>query len=700
MSFFINSLHLILLFVALVAALSLFLAIAYRGRWSIASPLRLAVLQRRQRRDRKRRQEHIIALRKTTEAVNSAKRQSQRKSELLTFVTQLQKSYISGDNPLQLSEQLLQFVLDFTESKFGFVGEVVLTEAGLSHLRVDSIANIAWNAETRLLQESQMKKDFDSGSLHNLFVAAIHRCEIVTSNSPATDSRLGELPPGHPPLTSFLGLPLISGESVVGMIGVANRSRGYDEALINELRPLLTTVAQLIVAMKNERSRLATEERLWDTLDELVEQRSRVQEYAAELEVKNHELEESRRRAEASNLAKSEFLANMSHEIRTPMTAVLGFADVLLEDGDIQKAPKSRVDVIRTIQRNGMHLLGLINDILDVSKIEAGKLSVEQVKCRPAAIIKEVLSLMQVRAEQSQVELKLRYESETPQEIISDPTRMRQILMNLIGNAIKFTEEGSVTLAVRFIDSPERPMLEFDVIDTGIGMTLEHQQLLFQPFSQADSSMSRRFGGSGLGLAISLRLAGLLGGEVSLVQSTPETGSTFRFRVGVGVLESPAMVGPQDACDESNGRILSVANANAPNCLQGCRILVAEDGPDNQRLIRYFLEKAGAAVTMVENGQLAIDAALDALREKEPFHVILTDIQMPVVDGYEATARLRAAGYTGRIVALTAHAMEGERAKCLEAGCDDFASKPIQRVHLISQIESHFHAAREHAQQS
>ncbi len=394
--------------------------------------------------------------------------------------------------------------------------------------------------------------------------------------------------------------------------------------------------------------------------------------------------------AESADRAKSEFLANMSHEIRTPMTAILGFAENLL---DSSQSKSEKLNCIQTIRRNGKYLLGLINDILDLSKIEAGKATIERQSTQPCRIVAEVAALMRVRADAKGLPFNIEYTGVIPQTIRCDVTRLRQILINLIGNAIKFTEVGAVCLVTRLVDDGDEPYLQFDVIDTGCGLIQEQEAKLFQPFMQADTSTTRKFGGTGLGLTISKRFAALLGGDIVLLTTAIGVGSTFRATVatgsldGVKMLEDPmsATVVPDDA----------VAVARAPRSdLHGCRILLAEDGPDNQRLISFVLKKAGAEVTVEENGQLAFDAALTARDHNEPFDVILMDMQMPVMDGYEATARLRQEGYTGPIIALTAHAMSSDREKCINAGCDDYATKPVDRQELIETIDAyHTHSS-------
>jgi len=414
-----------------------------------------------------------------------------------------------------------------------------------------------------------------------------------------------------------------------------------------------------------------------------ITQRKRIerqqQQYAIALEGQKHAMEELYQAAEAASRAKSEFLANMSHEIRTPMTAILGFSDVLLGSA----TDRERLDAVTTIKQNGKHLIGIINDILDLSKIEAGKLEVERIQHSPCQIVSEVVSLMRVRANAKNLPLDVEYDGPIPQAIQSDPTRLRQILINLIGNAIKFTEVGKVRLVARLLDAEsDEPKMQFEVVDSGIGMTEEQIARLFKPFHQADSSTTRKFGGTGLGLTISKRLAEKLGGDIA-VTSTPGEGSTFTVTVGTGPLDGVKLL---DNPVEAQVSTEPDKKPTAPKTKLDCRVLLAEDGPDNQRLIAFLLKKAGADVTLAENGQIAHDLALAARDQRTPFDVILMDMQMPVMDGYDATGRLREAGYAGPIIALTAHAMSTDRDKCLNAGCDDYLAKPINHRKLISVV--------------
>jgi PAS domain S-box-containing protein len=404
-----------------------------------------------------------------------------------------------------------------------------------------------------------------------------------------------------------------------------------------------------------------------------------LKDYSAALEQTNKSLETYYAAAQAATKAKSEFLANMSHEIRTPMTAILGFTDVLL--GSLHSPDD--VEAAETIKRNGMYLLNLINDILDLSKIEAGRLETERTSFSPATIVAEVVSLMRPRAAAKQLQLDVQCIGPEPEAIQSDPIRLRQILINLIGNAIKFTETGNVCVAGCLMKQESgRAKMRFEIADSGIGMTREQVSHLFQPFAQGDPTTSRRFGGTGLGLVISKRLAEILGGDIA-VSSTPGQGSTFSLTVDAGPIDqmwiAPHPITAPAPQKRDEQRLLS------PKRIRG-HILLAEDGLDNQRLVSLILKTAGAEVTLADNGQIAVALALSAARDAPPFDLILMDMQMPVTDGYDATRNLRAKGLTTPIIAITAHAMSGDQQKCIEAGCDDYISKPVDRNALLAMV--------------
>jgi signal transduction histidine kinase/CheY-like chemotaxis protein/HPt (histidine-containing phosphotransfer) domain-containing protein len=387
---------------------------------------------------------------------------------------------------------------------------------------------------------------------------------------------------------------------------------------------------------------------------------------AEELDFALRNLSAAKAEAESATAAKSEFLAHMSHEIRTPLTAMLGFADLL---GSPALSDSDRLNYALIIRRNGEHLLSVINDILDLSRVEAGKLAVERLDCSPARLLQDVAALMRVRAVERGLDFEVGLETPLPALVRTDPTRLRQVLLNLVSNAIKFTPRGRVRVSAALETGPVQ--LTFTVTDTGLGLTPEQLATLFRPFQQADPSMSRRFGGSGLGLAISRSLVEALGGTLT-VESLANQGSTFWVRLPAEVPPGAPLVtslqelpGPTDA-----------APVQDPGLLQG-KVLLAEDGEDNQVLIATLLRRAGVTVAVVGSGDLALAQALTAAREGHPFDLVLMDMQMPVLDGYQATRRLRAEGYQGRVVGLTAHAMAGERERCLEAGCDDYLAKPL-----------------------
>ncbi len=387
--------------------------------------------------------------------------------------------------------------------------------------------------------------------------------------------------------------------------------------------------------------------------------------------------------AQRADRAKSEFLANMSHEIRTPMTAILGFTDVLLE----QDATESdKLNAVNTVRRNGEHLLSLINDILDISKLESGKLDVERITCTTSTILGDVCDLLAGRADDRGVQLKLEVSGLIPESFQTDPTRLRQALLNLVGNAIKFSRNGTIRIVVSCQRAVE--LIQFQVIDQGIGMTPEQIGRLFQPFVQADASMTRRFGGTGLGLTITKRIAGILGGDC-VVTSAAGVGSTFTLTVATGSLDGVTMV--STAQPPKPKRPVSATEPGEMPTLTG-RVLLVEDGPDNQRLISRILMRAGASVTVASNGKEGVDQAIGAMRHRrandpdEPYDLILMDMQMPVMDGYEATRVIRGAGYDGQIIAITAHAMKGEADKCLAAGCDHHMPKPIDRATLLREV--------------
>jgi len=560
-----------------------------------------------------------------------------------------------------------------------------LTKLGTCVLVVDRAGMVQWASErlVRLLGPDCVGRNLDSLAVPSdrPFASFV----LTTAKEVALPLCGGWLPLGYGGRRVFVGSPAPETNEEMSRLGVQFDDFLEDDPWLNylilsdEAAATQQDAVERIQQLKRERAKLA------EARDQMAEARKATLNMMLDLE-------QARIAAEAATKSKGEFLANMSHEIRTPMTAILGFTDVLLGEDGLDRAPPERVQALETIQRNGQYLLSLLNDILDLSKIEAGKPDVERTTCSPIEVLAGVASLMRVRARAKNVPLTIEYLGAIPAQIQSDPIRLRQILINLVGNAFKFTETGGVRVAARLVGNPDGPpRLQFDVVDTGIGMTPEQLTRLFQPFVQADSSTTRKSGGTGLGLTISKRLAELLGGDIT-VTSTWGKGSTFSVTVETGPLEGVAML--ENAAEVATQRKPPPKAAAVDIELDG-RILLAEDGPDNQRLISFLLKKAGAEVTLAENGQVAVENALAARNKKNAFDVILMDMQMPVMDGYTATARLREAGYDGPIVALTAHAMEGDEQKCRRAGCDGYATKPIDRAKLLGTIAGYLGKATE-----
>lgn len=387
------------------------------------------------------------------------------------------------------------------------------------------------------------------------------------------------------------------------------------------------------------------------------------------------ELKAAKILADDANRAKSAFLANMSHEIRTPLGAVIGFSELLTNP---RLSPLERGNYVSAIKRNGEMLSNIINDILDISKVEAGRLAIATEQVVVSDLISDTMALLNLQASEKAIQLSVVAEGPIPYSIMTDPLRLKQILSNIAGNAIKFTEKGRVEIRIRQQHTESGPKLAFIISDTGPGITPEQAQRLFAPFSQADASTTRKFGGTGLGLALARRLAQLLGGEVELKSSQVGIGSTFSITIDPGSIETQLFVN-YDPSVARNETALAVLPREVN--LQGLEVLLAEDAPDNQMLITHYLRMAGARVEAANNGREACDMV-----QLKNYDVVLMDLQMPVMDGFEATAELRRSGYVKPILALTAHAMKEDRLRCLANGFDDHISKPIDGQLLIERV--------------
>lgn len=375
------------------------------------------------------------------------------------------------------------------------------------------------------------------------------------------------------------------------------------------------------------------------------------------------DLRRAKLQAELANQAKGHFLANMSHEIRTPLGAIIGFSDLLVRKA---KTDQDRQRFAAVIKRNGHSLMQIIDDILDLSKIEAGKLRFERIDVNLRALIADVMDLFVVRANDRGITLTSNIDEDVPAQVQVDPTRLRQILFNVIGNAIKFTEQGGVSLTVRVLN--RGATLEFDVTDSGIGISQEQRACLFQAFSQADTSTTRRFGGTGLGLLLTRRLTEAMDGDFLLTRSEPGQGSTFAVRL-------PLLISATERA------IPTAKSESHPRGLSGRRVLLIEDNEDNRLFLEQVLRGEGADVESACNGAVGVNLA----KERE-FDFVLTDIQMPEMDGFTAARVLRERGYKGPILGLSAHAFRDEREKSKMNGFDDYLAKPIEAEALLTRV--------------
>lgn len=381
------------------------------------------------------------------------------------------------------------------------------------------------------------------------------------------------------------------------------------------------------------------------------------------------ELETSRHEAVEANRAKSDFLANMSHEIRTPLGAILGFSELLMDAG---VNDREKQVYMTAVKRNGQLLSALIDDILDLAKVESGRIEIAKIEFSLNELLSEVISNIEPQAVKKGLPLVLEQAGPKTEFIVADPIRLKQILVNIVGNAVKFTSHGSVTVRVRVDESEgESPQLKIEVEDTGIGISGPQAVALFKPFTQADTSTTRRFGGTGLGLVLSQKLARAMGGDLQLKWSIPGGGSNFAIAVPVQIVRQRQPAARSEL--ENRSQLMP---------LNGARILLVDDSLDNQMLISQILKLLGARVDLAGDGLEGVEKALAG-----QYDVVLMDLQMPRLGGVDATRMLRNKGYTRPIIALTAHALNEDRQRCISVGCTDYLTKPVQRSHLVQVIE-------------
>jgi len=473
--------------------------------------------------------------------------------------------------------------------------------------------------------------------------------------------------------SGYYAVPVSDGNDPLAVLLLALKP-GTLESPANSV--FLVTVADVVAGALH---RIRAQQALAASMNEAESMAEREMATKVKLEFALDNLARAKAMAERANDAKSSFLANMSHEIRTPMTAIIGYSE-LMEDQDI--SPDTQRSYLQTIRENAAHLLRLINDILDLSKIESGKMEMEILPISVWETVDSVVELMSGRAAEAGLTLTSVWQYPLPKVIAADPVRLRQILVNLVGNAIKFTSSGGVKIVVSHQREGDADQMVLEVVDTGIGLTPAQSARLFQPFTQADSTTTRKYGGTGLGLTVSRRFARAMGGDIT-VSSVAGEGSNFRVVIDPGDLRQADWL---DERPQLAFVTASLGSAEEAAAAADYRVLLAEDTKVNQVLAVRILTKAGYQVSTADNGRIALDMALAALSSGEPYDLILMDMLMPEMDGYEATRALRRAGYEHPIVALTANAMASDRTKCMAAGCDDFATKPFDRRKLLATI--------------
>jgi len=580
-----------------------------------------------------------------------------RGNAVVTAVNDAQSHFIAKHTAGEIFNRLLQAFLELSDSEYGFIGEVLRTDDGRPYIKAHGITNIAWNEETRRFFEQNAPAGLDFFKLDNLLGwAATHR-RLIIANDPAHDPRSGGLPQGHPPLNSFMGIPFFDGDEVRGIVALANRPDGYDEALLPLLQPLLIASKNIMGSLRVEQQRLAAEAALQKLNDQLEER----------VRLRTVELLAAKEEAEQASRAKSEFLSRMSHELRTPLNAILGFGQLL----EMETRDPEQVDNVHEILHAGRHLLDLINEVLDLARIEAGRMTISQEPVPLMPLVEECLALVRPMAEARGIQIAAAGK-DCGEHVLADRTRLKQVLLNLLSNAVKYNRpQGSLGV----VCLREGANIQVRVSDSGAGLTPEQQARLFTAFERLDADQSA-IEGTGIGLALSKRLVDLMHGEIG-VESTPGVGSTFWVRLpGINGQEMPATT---VGADEQ-------AAAFLPHTTPRKDVLCIEDNPANLRLIERILARRENVRLLTAS---APDLGLELAQAYRPA-LILLDINLPDMDGYDVMRCLRENPDTRAIpvVAVSANAMPKDLARGKAAGFTDYLTKPLDVDRLLRVVDN------------